>query len=140
MDADFDRLKTHSTRPGSSKSWRSLALFGFRARWTEYIESRVGAGRARLRFDRPKRYFTTPEIVEMLAVVSLFGWPNRLSDTLLTEIGGCPVNFAKKTRSPKVGGWIWQNTRRATPLSRSRLQGLHVFPLAPKQNADATGP
>lgn len=50
-----------------------------------------------------REHYTEEEIVELVAVISLFGWLNRWNDTMATELEGKPVNFAIDVLSPH--GW-----------------------------------
>lgn len=54
-------------------------------------------------FDRLKKYFDNVEIVEILAVIALFGFLNRWNDTLKTELEPPPLDFAKKHNLEKFG-------------------------------------
>lgn len=45
-------------------------------------------------FDELRRYWDDGQIVEMLAVVGLFGFLNRWNDTMATQIEDEPVSFA----------------------------------------------
>lgn len=54
-------------------------------------------------FDDLRRFFDDGEIVEIVAVVSLFGWLNRWNDTLATTLEGGPRAFAERALAP--GGW-----------------------------------
>jgi len=45
-------------------------------------------------FAELKRYYSEPDIVEIVAVVSLFGWLNRWNDTMATELEEEPRAFA----------------------------------------------
>ncbi|HUB40852.1 MAG TPA: carboxymuconolactone decarboxylase family protein [Streptosporangiaceae bacterium] len=50
------------------------------------------------------RYFSTSQIVEIVAVISLFGFLNRWNDTLATELEALPLQFAQAHLAPS--GWI----------------------------------
>ena len=50
-------------------------------------------------FARVKKHFTTPQIVEMTAVIALFGWQNRLNDTLHTDLDQHTLDWADAIRS-----------------------------------------
>ena len=54
-------------------------------------------------FEQLHRHFDDDAIVEIVAVISMFGWLNRWNDTMATELEGSPLNFAKRELSPK--GW-----------------------------------
>jgi uncharacterized peroxidase-related enzyme len=49
------------------------------------------------------RYFTDSQIVEIIAVVSLFGFLNRWNDTIATELEVSPLQFAQAHLAPH--GW-----------------------------------
>ena len=48
-------------------------------------------------FDALKRHYTDKQIVEIVAVISLFGFLNRWNDTMATELEEVPENFAAQT-------------------------------------------
>jgi uncharacterized peroxidase-related enzyme len=50
-----------------------------------------------------RQHFDDDEIVELVAVISLFGWLNRWNDTLGTPLEAKPLGFAEKHLAP--GGW-----------------------------------
>jgi uncharacterized peroxidase-related enzyme len=52
-------------------------------------------------FDELKRHFDDGEIVELLAVIALFGFLNRWNSTLVTELEAGPLSFARRTLSPE---------------------------------------
>ena len=54
-------------------------------------------------FEELRRHFSDEEIVEIVAVISLFGWLNRWNDTMATELEDGPLAFASKTLDPQ--GW-----------------------------------
>jgi uncharacterized peroxidase-related enzyme len=47
-------------------------------------------------FDELRRYWDEGQIVEMLAVVGLFGFLNRWNDTMATELEGTPLELASR--------------------------------------------
>lgn len=49
------------------------------------------------------RHFDDEEIVELVAVISLFGWLNRWNDTMGTELEAAPRSFASKHLAQR--GW-----------------------------------
>ncbi|MBB44134.1 MAG: fusion protein [Rhodospirillaceae bacterium] len=53
--------------------------------------------------DRLKLYFSEDQIVEIVSVISLFGWLNRFNDTMATDLEQRPLVFGQKHLSP--GGW-----------------------------------
>lgn len=56
-------------------------------------------------FARLKRHYTAPEIVEIVSVVSLFGWLNRFNDTLGTELDEETLEWAADFGLAKKTGW-----------------------------------
>ena len=54
--------------------------------------------------DELARYFTASQVVEIVAVVSLFGFLNRWNDTMATELETSPLRFAQAHLEP--GGWV----------------------------------
>jgi uncharacterized peroxidase-related enzyme len=53
-------------------------------------------------FDALRRYWNDGEIVEILAVIGLFGFLNRWNDSLATDLEETPMAFASRTLA---GGW-----------------------------------
>ena len=49
------------------------------------------------------KHFDDNEIVELVAVISMFGWLNRWNDTMATELESSPLQFAE--RQLAKGGW-----------------------------------
>ena len=54
-------------------------------------------------FEDLRKYFSDDEIVELVAVISLFGWLNRWNDTMATELESEPLDFASKHLASR--GW-----------------------------------
>ncbi len=54
-------------------------------------------------FDALREHFSEPEILELVAVISLFGFLNRWNDTLATQLEDAPLDFASKHLEPL--GW-----------------------------------
>lgn len=54
-------------------------------------------------FDELKQHFSTKEIVELVAVISLFGFFNRWNDTIATALEDAPRTFADQHLAPQ--GW-----------------------------------
>jgi len=55
-------------------------------------------------FDALKQHFSEQEIVEIVGVISLFGFLNRWNDTMATELEEAPLNFGQKVLSDN--GWV----------------------------------
>ncbi len=47
-------------------------------------------------FAELRKHYDDAQIVELVAVISLFGWLNRWNDTLATELEGKPLAFARE--------------------------------------------
>jgi len=54
-------------------------------------------------FDELKKHFSEEEIVELMAVISLFGWLNRWNDTMATTLEPEPIEFARGNLASR--GW-----------------------------------
>jgi hypothetical protein len=56
-------------------------------------------------FARVKKHYTTPQIVEMTAVIALFGWQNRFNDTLHTDLDQHTLDWAAQFELADKTGW-----------------------------------
>jgi len=56
-------------------------------------------------FDALKRWYDTEQIVELVGVISLFGWLNRWNDTMATTLEASPLAWATANLSPDRTGW-----------------------------------
>jgi len=54
-------------------------------------------------FGELRKYFDEEEIVEIMSVISIFGWYNRWNDSMATLLEEEPLTFAHE--SLKTGGW-----------------------------------
>jgi len=54
-------------------------------------------------FDHLRSFFTSEQIVEIVSVISLFGWLNRWNDTFASDLEEAPLAFAKKHLTRR--GW-----------------------------------
>lgn len=54
-------------------------------------------------FEELRDHFSDEQIVEMVGVISLFGFLNRWNDTLATQLEGPPASFASEHLAPS--GW-----------------------------------
>ena len=54
-------------------------------------------------YDVLKRYFSKTQIIEIVSVISLFGFLNRWNDTLGTALESVPKEFVEKKLKPL--GW-----------------------------------
>ena len=55
-------------------------------------------------FDQLKKYFSKKEIIDIVSVISLFGYLNRWNDTLGTVLEDIPEEFVEEQLKPL--GWI----------------------------------
>ncbi len=55
-------------------------------------------------FEELRRYWDEGEIVELLAVIGLFGFLNRWNDSMATDLEDVPMGFASRTLGPGWGG------------------------------------
>lgn len=53
--------------------------------------------------DALKQHFDEDQIVEIVAVICLFGWLNRFNDTMATDLEQRPMEFGKEHLAPS--GW-----------------------------------
>ncbi len=60
-------------------------------------------------FAKLKDHYTDDEIIEIVAVISLFGWLNRWNDTLSTELEQSPLDYADEHL--KGHGWTGEDHR-----------------------------
>lgn len=54
-------------------------------------------------FDELKKHFSEDAIIEIVSVISFFGWLNRWNDTLATQLEEHPLEFARKHLT--ASGW-----------------------------------
>ncbi|MCH7958535.1 MAG: carboxymuconolactone decarboxylase family protein [Candidatus Hydrogenedentes bacterium] len=54
-------------------------------------------------FAELRKHFNENQIVELVAVIALFGFLNRWNDTMATALEDAPLNFARATLAP--AGW-----------------------------------
>ena len=54
-------------------------------------------------FDRLEKFYSSDEIVEIVASISLFGYLNRWNDTMATDLEEYPKDIARKI----IGGVGW---------------------------------
>jgi uncharacterized peroxidase-related enzyme len=57
----------------------------------------------RAHFDALREHFTQGQIIEMVSVISLFGWLNRWNDTFASDLEDAPKAFAVKNLADR--GW-----------------------------------
>jgi len=54
-------------------------------------------------FEELKRYYTDAQIVDIVAVIALFGFLNRFNDTMATELESSPIEAGRRFLAQK--GW-----------------------------------
>ena len=54
-------------------------------------------------FAELKKHYTDAQIVDIVAVISLFGFLNRFNDTIATELEASPIEAGKRFLAKK--GW-----------------------------------
>ena len=54
-------------------------------------------------FEELEKYFSKEAIIDVVSVISLFGWLNRWNDTFGTTVEGVPKEFVEQKLSPL--GW-----------------------------------
>ena len=87
-------------------NYRSSSLFNVAER--AVIEFSLAAGEVpnatnRGHFDVLREHFTQGQIVEMVSVISLFGWLNRWNDTFASDLEDAPKAFATEKLADR--GW-----------------------------------
>lgn len=65
-------------------------------------------------FEELRRYFDDGEIVELVAVIALFGFLNRWNDTLATDLEPQPVAVANEVIAPAG----WEPGKHRVPIER----------------------
>lgn len=64
---------------------------------------RVPNEASRAHFDALRPHVTDVGIVEIVSVISLFGWLNRWNDTFASDLEAAPLDYANKVLAP--AGW-----------------------------------
>jgi hypothetical protein len=72
-------------------------------------------------FDDLRQYFDDDEILELVAVIAMFGIMNRWNDTLTVTLEGPPMHFAE---TPSARRWL--DTRATLLTRRSVLLSDHL--------------
>jgi uncharacterized peroxidase-related enzyme len=55
-------------------------------------------------FDALRKHFTQGQVIEMVSVISLFGWLNRWNDTFASDLEDAPKAFANENLTER--GWV----------------------------------
>jgi uncharacterized peroxidase-related enzyme len=90
-----DLLNYHAS-PIFCDAERAVIEFGLAA-------GEVPNATTRAHFDALREHFTQGQIVEMVSVISLFGWLNRWNDTFASDLEDAPKAFAAKNLGNR--GW-----------------------------------
>jgi len=85
--AKFDAVLDHEGSPLFSAAERAALALAFAA---GSVPNESGAGH----FARLRKHFTERQIVQIVAVIAVFGFLNRWNDTLATELEAMPKEFA----------------------------------------------
>lgn len=72
-------------------------------------------------FERLKKHFNNAQIVEIVAVISLFGWLNRFNDTLHTELDQHTLDWASQFSLHEKTSWRPQD-HISSEVERKRFQ------------------
>ena len=84
----IEALMAYETSPLYSPAERAVIGLALAA-------GRVPNEATRAHFDALRPHFSEGGIVEIVAVISLFGWLNRWNDTLASDLEQSPLEFAK---------------------------------------------
>lgn len=82
-----DRFMTYDSDPAFTPAERAAITLGFAA-------GRTPNETTEAHFVELRRHFSEPGIVEIVAVISLFGWLNRWNDTMASDLEPAPLAFA----------------------------------------------
>jgi uncharacterized peroxidase-related enzyme len=94
--AKIEALMAYETSPLYSPAERAAIALALAA-------GRVPNETTRAHFDALRSHFSDGGIVEIVAVISLFGWLNRWNDTLASDLEQSPLEFA--TAHLGASGW-----------------------------------
>lgn len=82
-----DRFMTYDSDPAFTPAERAAITLGFAA-------GRTPNETTEAHFAELRRHFSDGAIVEIVAVISLFGWLNRWNDTMASDLESAPLAFA----------------------------------------------
>lgn len=91
----IEALAAYESSPHFSAAERAVIAIGLAA---GQVPNAAGADH----FDALRRHFSEEAIVEIVAVLSLFGWLNRWNDTFASDLEDQPLAFAAEHLG---GGW-----------------------------------
>lgn len=89
-------LLNYETSPVFTSAERAIVALGLAA-------GAVPNAATREHFDALREHFSEAGIVEIVAVISIFGWLNRWNDTFASDLEAAPLAFAQKALSAR--GW-----------------------------------
>lgn len=92
----LQELLNYRASPLFNDSERAVIEFGLAA-------GEVPNATTRGHFDELRKHFTQGQIVEMVSVISLFGWLNRWNDTFASDLEDAPRAFAAENLGER--GW-----------------------------------
>lgn len=95
--AKFDAILGYEESPLFSAAERAALALAFAA---GSVPNESGPGH----FERLREHFTERQVVQIVGVISLFGFLNRWNDTMATELEAMPREFA----ATALGGVDWQ--------------------------------
>ena len=95
--AKFDDVLSFETSSAYSAAERAVVALALAA-------GAVPNESAPAHFDRLREHFSEPQIVQIVAVISMFGFLNRWNDTMATQLEGPAVEFATQA----LGSVGWQ--------------------------------
>ena len=85
-------------------SFETSHLFSERERAALRLAQNAGMSPSQVtdeQFEEVKKYFNDDEIVEIIGIISLFGFLNRWNSTIATDIESSPLRFARQNNSSK---------------------------------------
>jgi uncharacterized peroxidase-related enzyme len=92
----IEALMTSETNPIYSPAERAAVALALAA-------GRVPNEATRAHFGDLRPHFSEVGIVEIVSVISLFGWLNRWNDTFASDLEAAPLDYASKVLAP--AGW-----------------------------------
>ena len=95
-EAKLSQLLSYETSEAFSEPERAALALAFAA-------ARVPNETTPAHFERLRDHFGERQIVQLVGVISLFGFLNRWNDTMATELEAAPVDFAESILGPM--GW-----------------------------------
>jgi AhpD family alkylhydroperoxidase len=96
-DAKLGAILDFETDPAYSAAERAALALAFAA-------AAVPNETTEAHFQRLREHFTERQIVQLVAVVALFGFLNRWNDTMATQLEAAPARFAEDS----LGGLGWR--------------------------------